>query len=186
VNAARIAALAVAVALVVAEIVRPTTVPAKRLGHPSLARAGGQLPLSQEQLDDLPPIIAPAIGNIDVAHAIVRGRPRPLVSSEPLAGNDGFEVAGWCADPEARAAGAGLVAIVDGSRRIDASAGYGGVRPDVARLFASPAMAPVAFDVRLRASQIGPGRHSLRVAVVARDGRGIFVFPTVVRISVAP
>ncbi|MBD5653805.1 MAG: hypothetical protein IAI50_01335 [Candidatus Eremiobacteraeota bacterium] len=181
---ARVVLLVVVLALVGAEIVRPTTVPAKRLSHPSLTRGAGQLPLDHYHLDDLPPIVQPAIGNIDGVDAIVAGTARPIVPVTLLGRNDVLAVSGWCADPEARAAGAGLLAIVDDYVRIDVSSSYGNPRLDVARLYATPAMEAVGFDFRLSAAQIGAGTHALRVAVVAADGHGIFIFPTIAHVTV--
>jgi hypothetical protein len=175
----------IALVLLIAEIVRPTTIPPKRLSHPRPAAAGSALGLSQEQIDDLPPIVEPAIGNLDALHAIAGGREVPLVAGR-LRSHDQLEISGWCADPEARAAGAGLIAIVDDTKRFDVNAGYGGERLDVARSYGTRAMEPVGFDIRLPAGALGPGVHAIQVSVIARDGRGIFIFPTIAHVAVAP
>jgi hypothetical protein len=186
VTLARTYILAVAVALVVAEIVHPNVLPHKGVSHPSLAREGGRLPLSWEQLDDLPPVVQPAIGNIDLVTAVIRGKKYPVPPAGRLGPRDSLIVQGWCADPQAHEPGAGLLAIVDDSRRIDVSAGYGKPRDDAAKLYAAPAMSPVGFDFRLTSHELGVGAHTLRVAIVASDGHGIFVYPVVAQFTVEP
>jgi len=185
-NAARAYALAVALALTAAEAVRPTTIPPKRLSHPSLVRGAGLLPLTQEQLEDLPPIDRLAVGNIDGVRARGGGPPRLLVSGGRLGEREVLEMTGWCGDPDARAPGAGLLLVVDGTRRIDVSDAYGAARADVARFYRTPSLTNVGFDVRIGADRIGAGAHGLQIAVVARDGEGIFLFPTIVRLSISP
>ena len=184
-NAAKIAASGVAVALLAAELFRPTTVPQKRLSHPHAALGAARVALTQEQIDDLPPIVAPAVGNIDGAAATLHGVPQPLRQPLRIGEAETLVISGWCADPETHAAGVGLIAIVDDTRRIDVSDAYGGERADVAKLFGTAA-APVEFIVPLRGSRIGRGEHGLRVAVIAPDARGIFIFPTVVHVFVSP
>jgi hypothetical protein len=183
---ARVCALAVMLALAAAEGVRPTTIPPKRWSHPSLLRGAGLLPLTHEQLDDLPPIVRLAVGNIDSVRARGDGPPRLLVSGGRLGAGGFLEMTGWCADPDARAPGAGLLLIVDGTRRIDVSDAYGAARADVAKYFRTPSLTNVGFDFRIGAGRIGAGSHGLQVAVVARDGGGIFLFPAIVRVSISP
>ena len=75
--------------------------------------------------------------------------------------------------------------VVDGTRRIDVSDAYGAARADVARYYRTPSLTNVGFDVRIAANRIGAGSHGLQVAVVARDGEGIFLFPTVVPVAIS-
>jgi hypothetical protein len=161
----RIALGAIAALLVGAEIVRPTHWAAKKISRTSLAANSGA-PFDREALDDLPPIVTPALGNIDAALVVASGRGIVL------------ELIGWCADPESRATAPTLLAIVDGRRRIDETAGYDRPRPDVARFLDAPGMNDAGFLIRLSGAELGPGPHTIRVAVVATDRRGIFVFPT--------
>lgn len=161
----RIALGGIAALLVGAEIVRPTHWTAKKISRTSLA-ASSRAPFDREALDDLPPIVTPALGNIDAALVVPNGRGIAL------------ELIGWCADPETRAAASTLLAIVDGRRRIDETASYGRARPDVARFLGAPRMKDSGFSIRLSGAELGPGLHTVRIAVVASDRRGIFVFPT--------
>ncbi len=161
----RIALTGIAALLVGAEIVRPTNWTPKKISRTSLAANSGA-PFDREALDDLPPIVTPALGNIDAALVVPSGRGIAL------------ELIGWCADPETRATAKTLLAIVDGRQRIDETAGYGRSRPDVARVLKAPGAKDAGFLVRLSGAELGPGRHTVRMAVVASDRRGIFVFPT--------
>jgi len=155
----------IAALLVGAEIVRPTHWTLKKISRTSLA-ANSRAPLDREALDDLPPIVTPALGNIDAALVVPSGRGIAL------------ELIGWCADPQTRATAATLLAIVDGRRRIDETASYGRARPDVARVLHAPGARDAGFFIRLSGAELGPGPHTVRVAVVASDRRGIFIFPT--------
>jgi hypothetical protein len=161
----RIALGGIAVLLLGAEIVRPTQWTAKKISRTSLAANSGA-PFDREALDDLPPIVTPALGNIDKALVVANGRDIAL------------ELYGWCADPETRATAPTLLAIVDGRRRIDETAGYDRARADVASYLKAPGMNDAGFFIRLSGAELGPGPHTVRVAVVASDRRGIFVFPT--------
>jgi hypothetical protein len=175
----RIALGIVIALLVVAEIVRPTQLSVKKISSASSRAMGAVTRLDPEQLADLPPIVAPALGNIDAA-TIFSGAGRVPVAVAritPMSSRDDLDLVGWCADPEARAPGAALLAIVDG-RRIDASGAYGRSRPDVAKHIGVPAMDATGFDVRLRGSELGLGTHTVRIGIVAADRRGLFLFPT--------
>ena len=80
----------------------------KRASHPGPHGSARALPLTQEQLDDLPPFVTLAVGNIDGIQVLGHGRPRLVVSGARIGENEVVEIAGWCADPDARAPGAGL------------------------------------------------------------------------------
>jgi hypothetical protein len=185
VSFARYALCAIAVILIGAEVVRPTTFHAKRVSHVSLLGLGPPPALDQAELDDLPPIVTPALGNIDAVIVVADGRERALAPDGALPRTAALRLVGWCADPVTRAAGSSLLAIVDGKRRIDLSSGYRLPREDAARILNAPALRASGFAVELPAAELGPGPHAIRVAVVTSDGRAISIFPTVVRVTSA-
>jgi hypothetical protein len=139
--------------------------------------------LDQIELDDLPPIVTPAFGNVDAAYVVTRGRAVRFPPDTPVRPGATIRIVGWCADPQARAAGAKLLLIVDGTKRIDVSSDYGAARPDVAAVFAAPAMRDTGFAIDVRADAFGPGAHDLHVAVVTADERAISEFPTAITFS---
>jgi hypothetical protein len=177
---ARSALGAIAVILIGAEVVRPTTFHPKRVSHTSLLGLQAHPALDQAELDDLPPIVDPALGNIDAAGILEHGHEDALVAAVPVARDATLRLVGWCADPLARAPGSQLLAIVDGSRRIDVSAGYHLARDDAARILHAPALRDAGFVVDLPVAELGPGTHTLRIAVVTADGSAVSIFPTVV------
>jgi len=183
---ARYALCAIAVILIGAEVVRPTTFHAKRVSHTSLLGIEAHPALDQTELDDLPPIVNPAIGNIDATSVAFRGgREGALDAAVPVPRDATLRLIGWVADPLARAPGSLLLAIVDGTRRIDVTAGYHVTRDDAARILNAPALREAGFVVDLPVAQLGPGAHTLRIAVVTADGRAVSIFPTVVKLYVA-
>jgi hypothetical protein len=185
VSVARYVLVAMAFVLLGAEIARPTAFAPKRVSPASLARAGARASLDRTELDDLPPIDAPALGNLDAAVAVVGGSPVPLATGTVLPPDASLRMVGWCADPLARVPGALLLAIVDG-RRLDVSASYRLRRDDVARTLGAPTLRDVGFAFDLPARALGPGVHAVRFAVVTADLRALSLFPALVRVQVSP
>jgi hypothetical protein len=80
-------------------------------------------------------------------------------------------VHGWAGDPATKATAAGLLFIVDGTRRFDATSGYGGDRLDVATAFKTMAMLHTNVGARLPTAGLSKGLHHLELAAIRRDGR---------------
>ena len=179
----RIAFVAIVLAVAVAEIVRPTQFAAKRVSHTSMLGIAAHAALDKTDIDDLPPIVTPAMGNIDGAFALDAGGIAPFASGSVLRDDATLRLAGWCADPRARAPGVLLLAIVDGTRRIDVTGGYRRPRPDVAAYFKNPAMRDTGFTVDLSRAELGPGPHTVRIAIVTADETAISEFPTVLSVG---
>ena len=175
---------AIVALLVVAEIVRPTHLTPKKVSYRTLAAVSAGGTLDREALEDLPPIVTPALGNIDVAAIESGSKTRPLTIAATMRLDDDLLLVGWCANPETHAAASALVATIDGRRRIDVTASYHLTRPDVADYYHAPAMAPSGFAVRLSGSVLGPGTHTIRMSVVDTDERGLFVYPSPETIAV--
>jgi hypothetical protein len=176
-----LALCAIALALAGAEIARPTTFHSKRVSHASLLGIVARPALDQSELDNLPPIVTPAIGNIDAVFVIEAGRTRPLTADATVPRDATIRLVGWCADPQAREPGFLLLAVVDGKRRIDVTRGYRIKRPDVAIALQTPALLDSGFAIDLPAAEFASGPHEVRVAVVTADQRSVTEFPTVVR-----
>jgi hypothetical protein len=176
-----LALCAIALALVGAEIARPTTFAPKRVSHTSLLGIEARPPLDQAELDNLPPIVSPAIGNIDATFVVEGGRTKPLTPDAAVPRDATVRLVGWCGDPQAREPGFMLLAIIDGTRRIDVTNGYRTARPDVAIYLQTPGLLKTGFTVDLPAAELGPGPHDVRVAVVTADQRSVSEFPTIVR-----
>ncbi len=170
----------IVLALVGAEIARPTTLHPKRVSHTSMLGIEARPALDQLELDDLPPIVTPALGNIDASSVIEAGRAKPLTPGATVPGDATIRLAGWCADPQARTPGFMLLAIVDAKRRIDVTRDYRRARPDVASVLQTPALSDTGFTIDLPASEFGPGPHEIRMAVVTADQGAVSEFPTVV------
>jgi len=179
----RAAVVAILVALVGAEVVRPTTFAAKRIAYRS-SGAASVVALDRIELDGLPPIVQPALGNIDVATVIEHGRSRPFAQSESVPRGAVINLVGWCADPIARSRGALLLAIVDGKQRIDETPDYSVIRPDVARALNSNDALWTGYRIDVATTNLSLGRHQVEVAVMRSSDRTIAVFPEPIAFSV--
>ena len=88
-------------------------------------------------------------------------------------------VHGWAGDPASKVAAHGLLVIVDGKRRTDASPSYGKSRPDVAAAFNTAGMLRSGYDIPLSTVGLMPGTHTLQIAVLRPDNRTfVIVTPT--------
>jgi hypothetical protein len=169
---------AIVLALVAGEIARPTTFHAKRVVHgPEIDRV---------ELDDLPPIVTPALGNIDATFVITGGAMRALRAGADVPDRAVIRIVGWCADPQTRLPGSALLAVFDGRIRLDVTSGYRLSRPDVATYFSDPALRSSGFSVDLPVTSLAAGDHVVRMAIVTSDANAISVFPTIVRFRTAP
>ncbi len=78
-------------------------------------------------------------------------------------------VRGWAASAE-KTPLRGLVFVIDHRLRYDGTAGYGGVRPDVAAAFQAPAMAATGYTgIALPTHGLAAGPHLLQVGGVSDD-----------------
>lgn len=180
----RIALGLIALALAGAEIARPTQFAPKRVSRTAFGIVAR--PIDRLELDDLPPVTQPALGNVDAVFLLAGGRPTLLAAGGTVPRGTALQIDGWCADPRALAPGVALLALVDGGRRIDVSAAYRKPRYDVAATLKAPALRDTGFAVVLPAAGFEPGAHEVRLAVVMADGRAIAEFPTPVRFRRAP
>jgi hypothetical protein len=80
-------------------------------------------------------------------------------------------VHGWAGDPTTKSTAAGLLFIVDGKRRLNATGGYGVDRLDVATAFGTLAMLHSNVATELPTKGLAKGTHSLELAAIDRDGR---------------
>ena len=180
-----LALAAIIVAFVAAEIVHPTTFVQKRSTRIAALSLTNDAPIDSLILDDLPPIVEQALGNIDVRRAIVSGRAAPITNDATIPLDGTLVLAGWCADPIARTRGRTIFIIADGHRRLVTHRAYGVARADVATYFAAPSLTDVGFTIEIAARELGLGKHTLQVALVSADTRGFYRFPTVVRLTVS-
>jgi hypothetical protein len=142
---------------------------------------------SKSQLDDgqlakLPRLFPIALtASIDGALLLSDGKwiAQPLASLTVTKGTPLLFV-GWAADPRRLSTAAGLMAIVDSKERVNATAGYGGDRPDVAKAFGRRAMLETAFSASLPTSSLSVGRHVLTLGIISADGRGFYPSKTAV------
>lgn len=174
----------IAASFVAAEIVHPTTYAIKRSMHIETLSATNDAPIESIGLDNLPPIVDQAMGNIDVRNVVFDGRVRQAVDEAKIPLEGTLVLEGWCADPVARTRGRTLFVIVDGQRRLVAHRAYGIARADVATHFAAPMLSQVGFTIAVTGRELGLGKHSLQVALVSADARGYYRFPTIIRTSV--
>jgi hypothetical protein len=91
-------------------------------------------------------------------------------NSDQFAAGSAVAVHGWAGDPNTKSAAAGLLIIVDGRRPVDASAGYGGERPDVSAAFHSAAMLRSNVSLQVPTAGLARGLHHLELAAILRDG----------------
>jgi hypothetical protein len=121
--------------------------------------------LSQAQLDRLLP--AGPAKSYGVIESMGGSGPNP---DQFPAGTTIF-IHGWAGDPATKAAAAGLLLIVDGKRRFDVTAGYGGDRIDVATAFKTMAMLHTNVAAAMPTTGLSKGQHRLELAAIHRDGK---------------
>jgi hypothetical protein len=80
-------------------------------------------------------------------------------------------VRGWAGDPGSKTPDSGLILVVDGTRRVDATRGYGGERPDVAQGLHAPVMLRSNLEAPLETAGMPKGSHWLELAPISADGR---------------
>jgi hypothetical protein len=78
-------------------------------------------------------------------------------------------ITGWAVDKDSKQAAGGVEIVIDGSPY---AAQYGGSRPDVAKLFGTPAYANCGYALRVPADQFAAGSHALFVRVLSSDRQG--------------
>jgi hypothetical protein len=83
---------------------------------------------------------------------------------------------GFGFDAVAKLPAKGVDVVVDGKAYGTA---YGHARPDVGDYFKTPALAATGFRTTLPAGTLAAGMHTLRLRVVAADGKGYFESPQV-------
>ncbi len=172
-NVRTIALTVIALALIVAEIVRPTHFAPKRLSHATgVAIAGSGI--DSNVLDSLPPIDKQALGSIDFVQYELAGRTVAVTARSPIPQGARVVLIGWCGDPDVVGNGAGAFLSIDGRTRIDVSSGIGDYRPDVVKYYSSSLLAHSGFRIVVDAAAIGTGTHEIQFGVIARDRRGYF------------
>ena len=87
-------------------------------------------------------------------------------------------VQGWVADPTTKASAHGVLLIVDGRTRFNATPYYGVSRPDVAQALSSPGAARTGYaGAVISLSGLAPGAHVIQSAAVTSDGHYELVAP---------
>jgi hypothetical protein len=82
---------------------------------------------------------------------------------------------GWALDPLSTKPGAGLILIVDGKLRTDATAAYGQDRPDVATALKAPDAEFSGFgNAVVLSAGLSKGQHALQVGVLAGDRKSFY------------
>jgi len=168
--------MAMLVMLVAAEITHPTTFSPKHIAYRSASGFANPAP-DRLELDDLPPIVQPAIGNVDVATVDDRGKSKPFVDGALIQRGAVIRLVGWCADPITRARGTQLLAIIDGTTRIPETGDYSIPRPDVARVLRSSAALWTGYRIDVSTKEMSIGPHRLQIAVASSNDQSIAIFP---------
>jgi len=179
-NVRTAALVAIALAFVAAEIVRPTHWLTKKLSYSAVPQdAPDALSLA-----NLPPIDEQTLGSIDATFYIAGNRTAPLSDRVPVPRNATVDVRGWCGDPETFAPCLGLFVAIDDRARIEAPGAMGGDRPDVAAYYKRATLERTGFRVLIPAARIGEGTHSLRLLAISHDRRGYFLLAGPVDVTV--
>jgi len=114
----------------------------------------------------------PAIGNIDGVSFRMKGSDSEQRSSGVYPTDSIIVIHGWAGDALQPGRGIALFGIVDGSARIDFTRFYNQNRQDVDSVYPDRDLADAGFIIELPARSLGPGAHSLQLAIVARDSAG--------------
>jgi hypothetical protein len=93
-------------------------------------------------------------------------------------------VSGWAIDEAARLPGKAVLLRLDGGPRIVAR--YGMARDDVAKAFASPALAPSGFEATVPTAGLRPGQHELTLEIANAAGTGVYRVPKRIEFVVVP
>ena len=114
-----------------------------------------------------------------MSYSVIEGPDGTGPSGDQFPAGATIVVHGWAGDPTTKSTAAGLLLIVDGRRRLDATKGYGGDRIDVARAFTTMTMLHTGFAMMLPTAGLAKGTHHLELAAIRRDGRHyqIITFP---------
>lgn len=142
--------------------------PADMFATPSAFATAGTVhaSLSNEQLASLRVVPAKSNGYVD---GFVHGNSPHIEKQATFARTDTGRVSGWIVDPTGAPA-SGVVAIIDGSQRIDETASYGLDRPDVARFLKNDRAVKVGFSIRLPLAHMKPGKHEVVIGAGDADG----------------
>ena len=117
----------------------------------------------------------PALGAIDSMTTDPNLGPNPP-GNVFHAGSTVF-VRGWAASAE-KTPLKGLVFVIDHRLTYDGTAGYGGVRPDVAAAYQAPAMAATGYiGIALPTHGLAAGPHLLQVGGVSDDPAHFYLAP---------
>jgi hypothetical protein len=91
---------------------------------------------------------------------------------------------GWAADAIAKVPLRGIVLLVDFKRVIDATAGYGGDRPDVAKALGLATVEFTGFSgVQIPTAHLAKGTHSLTLAGITDDGKHYILTTAVIKFT---
>jgi len=102
---------------------------------------------------------------IDGSERIVVGEHSPHRTA--LGATQTLVLNGWAVDSPASTAAGGVFLQTDNGARV--ACDYGIARPDVARVLGLSSFTPSGFTCRIEGGDIGKGRHSLGIGIVATD-----------------
>jgi hypothetical protein len=154
-----------------APAVAPAAAPAAPSGPDAIAAPTGTAvnpsikALSPDQVNGL------VSGGTDVAYGVIDSLGGSGPSGSVFPAGAPLHVNGWAGDPATKSTAAGLVVIIDGTHRFDASAGYGGKRMDVATAFHTMAMLNTNVFADVSTRGLAKGEHRIALATVGRDRR---------------
>ncbi len=90
------------------------------------------------------------------------------LDSAEVDGANNLHVRGWALGANGQLA-TKVIAIVDGTSRVDISSSYGRARPDVASAIKKPGAKNSGYDGSVPIAGLTPGDHNVRISVVASD-----------------
>ncbi len=150
---------------------RRQDVAASEARGPLCLDANGRPVFSAREIAQLSQLPTNAVGTIDsvTSSSAADNATGTFPRNMPLGVN------GWAADPVTQKPGAGLILILDGKQRIDASLLYGSTRRDVATALKNDALAHTGFlGVPLPRGALRRGPHTLRFGLIAADYRHFY------------
>jgi hypothetical protein len=105
-------------------------------------------------------------GSLDVLYAESAGPESGIGDGAELARSEVYDLTGWASNLSMNGASEGVCAVIDGRIASKATIYYGGPRPDVQKAFGRSGLLYTSYVIKLPASAVAPGRHTLRVAEV--------------------
>ncbi len=140
--------------------------------------------VSRTALQHLRNLGQPAIGNVDDVSFRMKGSDSEQHSTGVYPIDSIVVIHGWAGDALQVGRGIALFGIVDGTARLDFTRFYNQNRADVDAVNPGRDLADSGFIIDLPARSLGPGSHSLQLAIVARDGSGFEQLATPIQLTI--